>query len=223
MVWFGMAWGLLLPALLGLVLFASAGTRQWPMAWAYLVAYAVVLIAGSYLAIHRDPEFRSERTQAKAGTKAWDKWLSGPLFSLPWLGEYVVAGLDRRYGWSLVSLPVAIAALVLAVLGYSLAVWAMRTNRFYGRFVRIQTERGHTVVDRGPYRFVRHPGYAGVSLFTLASALALQSWWALLPGAMVVATLTVRTALEDRVLREELPGYAEYAQRTRFRLVPGVW
>ena len=119
--------------------------------------------------------------------------------------------------------PVTLTAVVLSGLGYAIAVWAMASNRFYGRYVRIQTERGHTVATGGPYRFVRHPGYAGLSLFMLASALALESWWALLPAAMVVTVLALRTALEDRTLLAELPGYPEYAQQTRFRPLPGEW
>jgi protein-S-isoprenylcysteine O-methyltransferase Ste14 len=89
--------------------------------------------------------------------------------------------------------------------------------------VRIQADRGHKVVTTGPYRLVRHPAYAGLIVFMLASALALESLWALIPAAMVVVVLIVRTALEDRTLLAELPGYAEYAQRTRFRLLPGIW
>ena len=119
--------------------------------------------------------------------------------------------------------PVTLTAVVLSGLGYAIAVWAMASNRFYGRYVRIQTERGHTVVKSGPYGYVRHPGYAGVSTFMLASALALESVWALIPALVLVAVLVVRTALEDRTLRAELPGYEEYASETRFRLLPGVW
>ena len=99
----------------------------------------------------------------------------------------------------------------------------MATNRFYGRYVRIQTDRGHTVVTTGPYRCVRHPAYAGLILFMLATALALESLWALIPAGLVAAVLVVRTVLEDRTLRSELLGYDDYAQRTRYRLVPGVW
>ena len=223
LVWFGMIWGVVWPAILGVILFAASGSWRWPLAWAYLLGYGLVLILGSIFAIHRDPEFTSERTQAKEGTKTWDKWLSGPLFSPLWLGLYIVAGLDRRYGWSPSWTPAAALAVVVSALGYALPVWAMAANRFYGRFVRIQTERGHTVVDTGPYRYVRHPGYAGMIVFMLATALALESLWALIPAALVAAVLVIRTALEDRTLLEELPGYREYAQRVHYRLVPGVW
>lgn len=222
-VLFGMLWGIVWPAFLGLVLYAASGRWRWPLAWAYLLLYSAILVVGSFVAIPRDPEFAGERTRAKEGTKTWDKWLSGPLFSPLWLALYVVAGLDKRYGWSPDITPVAIAAVVLAGLGYLLAVWAMASNRFYGRYARIQTDRGHTVVTGGPYHYVRHPGYAGLCAFMLASALALESLWALIPAAAVVVVLVIRTALEDRMLLAELPGYEAYAQQTRFRLLPGVW
>ncbi len=222
-VLFGMIWGIVWPTVLGLLLYAASGRWRWPLAWAYLVLYSAILIAGSFIAIHRDTGFTEERTRVKEGTKAWDRWLSGPLFSPLWLALYVVAGLDQRYRWSPALTPVAITAVVVSGLGYSIAVWAMRANPFYGRYVRIQTERGHTVVTTGPYRFVRHPAYAGLIVFMLASALALESLWALIPACMVALVLVIRTALEDRTLLADLPGYAEYAQRTRFRLLPGIW
>jgi len=215
MVLFGLAWSVFWPAALGLVLYVASGTWRWPMAWAYLGLYALILALGSLFAIHRDPEFTSERTQVKEGTKSWDRLLAGPLFSPLWLSLYVVAGLDHRHGWSPDLGPLSAAAVGAAGLGYLIAVWAMKVNRFYGRYVRIQTERGHTVVTDGPYRFVRHPAYAGLIVFMLASALALGSLWALIPAGLVSMVLLIRTALEDRTLQAELPGYREYAGRTR--------
>jgi protein-S-isoprenylcysteine O-methyltransferase Ste14 len=119
--------------------------------------------------------------------------------------------------------PVAIGAVLAAGLGYLLAVWAMASNKFYGRYVRIQHDRGHRTITAGPYRFVRHPGYAGLCLFMLASALALESLWALVPAILIVGVLVLRTALEDRTLQAELTGYPEYARQTRYRLFPGIW
>jgi protein-S-isoprenylcysteine O-methyltransferase Ste14 len=182
-----------------------------------------VLVAGSLVAIHLEADFTSERPQAKEGTKSWGRVLSGPLFSLPWLAIYVVSGLDKRFSWSPRWTAVAWVALILAGLGHSLAVWAMASNRFYGRHVRIQTDRGHTVVQSGPYRYVRHPGYTGPCVSMPASALALESLWALIPASLIAVVLAIRTALEDRTLQAELPGYAEHALKARFRLLPGVW
>jgi protein-S-isoprenylcysteine O-methyltransferase Ste14 len=99
----------------------------------------------------------------------------------------------------------------------------MGANAFFSAVVRIQTDRGHQVADRGPYRFIRHPGYLGAIAFSLGVPLLLESWWALIPGLMSVILFLVRTHLEDQTLQEELPGYSEYAQKVRFRLFPGFW
>ena len=120
-------------------------------------------------------------------------------------------------------MPVYVAAYVVLVVAYGLVLWAMWTNRFFSSVVRIQTDRGHHVVHDGPYRFVRHPGYVGAILLGLASAVALGSLWALIPAGLMAMAVIVRTALEDATLKRELPGYAEYASRVRYRLLPGVW
>jgi protein-S-isoprenylcysteine O-methyltransferase Ste14 len=104
-----------------------------------------------------------------------------------------------------------------------MSIWATAVNRFYGRFVRIQRERGHVVISDGPYRYVRHPGYLGQIVFSVASALALGSLWALIPGGLFAVLLVVRTALEDRTLQAELEGYEAYTRRVRHRLVPRIW
>ena len=148
-----------------------------------------------------------------------------PLVALvgPFAG-LLVAGLDKRFGWSPeIPLGIQIAALALVILGYLLSIWAMVVNRFFSAVVRIQTERGHTVITTGPYSYVRHPGYDGGIVCNLAGAIALSSLWALIPGALVVLLTVVRTALEDRTLQEELVGYKEYAKRVRYRLLPGIW
>lgn len=136
----------------------------------------------------------------------------------------IVCGLDVRFGWRPeIPLSIQIVAFVLMALGSLLGTWAMSVNRFFSGVVRIQTDRGHTVVTDGPYRFIRHPGYAGGVVANLTGPLALGSVWALIPSALVVLLTVVRTALEDKTLREELPGYQEYTQRVRYRLLPWVW
>ena len=136
----------------------------------------------------------------------------------------IVAGLDHRYGWS-PELPIWIILLgfILIMLGYAFAAWAMAENRFFSSVVRIQTERGHQVCDGGPYRIVRHPGYAGSILALPGIVLALSSAWTLIPAAAALIIAVIRTALEDQTLQEELPGYRDYAQRIRYRLLPGVY
>ena len=140
------------------------------------------------------------------------------------LGVLFVAGLDVRYRWSSGIGPVMqIAAMLIVIAGYALVVWATGVNAFFSQVVRIQSERGHTVVSSGPYRNVRHPAYVGMLLVVLGAPIMLGSWWALIPGAISAVLMIVRTALEDRTLQAELPGYHDFAQHTRYRLLPGVW
>lgn len=216
------AYSLLLP----LLLFGAAGTLRWPMAWVYTVISLVVSLLSRVLLLRVHPDLAVERgrfTQAQ-DVKPWDRILMlivglvGPLVMI------VVCGLDRRWGWSSLDAPwLQFAAVALMAAGYAFSVWALLANRFFSAVVRIQRDRGHTVVTGGPYRFVRHPGYAGGLVAYLVTPLLLGTLWGLLPALLTSALLIVRTALEDRMLRNELPGYADYARRVHFRLLPGVW
>ena len=147
-----------------------------------------------------------------------------PLHS-SWDGAlHILAGLDQRYGWTGAFHPAAqIFALIVCASGYALVVWATASNAFFSQIVRIQSDRGQTVATHGPYRFVRHPGYVGMILFELAISTLLASWWAVMAGGFCAFLLILRTALEDRTLRSELAGYADYARQVRYRLLPGIW
>ncbi|MBW4934972.1 methyltransferase family protein [Marinobacter sp. F4206] len=156
--------------------------------------------------------------------KAWDKVLA-PLMALSVSFPLViVSGLDHRYGWS-PEFPLGLIVLgfLLTTLGYAFATWALIENRFFSSVVRIQLDRGHVVCDSGPYRIVRHPGYAGNIVALVGIVLALSSMWTLIPAAVALIIAVVRTVLEDQTLQEELPGYRDYARRVRYRLMPGVY
>jgi protein-S-isoprenylcysteine O-methyltransferase Ste14 len=214
---------LIFVAILAAIVFISAGRWDWLTGWLYMGMYALVTSVGVFV-VPLDPELVEERTQIKEGVKEWDKRLVsvGSLF-YP-LAILIVAGLDARWGWS-PALPAWLpwVALGVAAAGNLLSIWATAANKFYGRFVRIQKERGHRVISEGPYRYLRHPGYLGQIIFGLASALALASLWTLIPGGLFAGLLVVRTALEDRVLQEELEGYRDYTGRVRYRLLPPIW
>jgi protein-S-isoprenylcysteine O-methyltransferase Ste14 len=196
---------------------------DWAMGWAVLGVYLTGLCLFNLLVILHDPELAQERVRPPEGTKKWDRTLTN-LANLPILLILPVAGLDRRYGWSPpLGLPIQVAALVGLVLALVLVAWAMMTNRFFSSLVRIQADRGHTVVSNGPYRLVRHPGYLGMMAMVLSAAPALGSLWGLICGVLAGCLYIVRTALEDRTLQEELPGYADYARKVRYRLMPWVW
>lgn len=214
------AMGVLLVAVL---LFASAGRLDWGMGWALVGVYALWVAANALILIPRTPELLAERAARRPAVKSWDTLLLSAI-GLATLAKYILAGLDVRFGWT-APLPPAlqVAALAVAALGYALGTWAMAANAFFSLQYRIQAERGHAVATRGPYRYVRHPGYLGTIAFELATPIALGSLWALIPGALAALLGLARTALEDRALHRELPGYTEYARQTRYRLLPGIW
>jgi len=136
----------------------------------------------------------------------------------------VTCGLDRRFAWSpALPLAVELAALGVFLAGYGFALWAMRINPFFATVVRIQSDRGHQVIDRGPYRWVRHPGYAGALVAHLAIPIAVGTPWGLVPAAVGALLLAARVVAEERTLRRGLDGYAAYVARVRWRLLPGLW
>jgi protein-S-isoprenylcysteine O-methyltransferase Ste14 len=212
--------------LMPLVLLISGGDLGWWQGWFYSVLIVAAGIAPRIWAEKRHPGLMAERGNfAKASdVKPWDKVLA-PLMALsvsfPLL---IVAGLDHRFGWSPVFPTwLNILGLILIMLGYTFAGWALAENRFFSSVVRIQTDRGHTVCDSGPYRIVRHPGYAGNILALPGIVLAFSSVWTIIPVIAALIIAVIRTALEDKTLQEELPGYRDYVSRVRYRLIPGVF
>ncbi len=208
---------------IGIVLFAAAGDLAWWPGWAYmagLVVSSVLSLAGP---LRTDEGLIEERMSRKPGVKQWDRYFVG-LVGVFTIAELIVPGLDHRWAWTS-SEPVwrNLLGLALVILGTIGFMWAARVNRFFSSFIRIQKDRGHHVVSDGPYRFVRHPGYAFWSLRTLGLPLLFGSNWAFIVAGPFIASFIVRTVLEDRVLRKELPGYNEYAGRVRWRLVKGIW
>jgi len=169
-----------------------------------------------------NPQVLRHRMGLKKGTEPWD-WVWLLVFVLAFFGIPVVADLDVGSNGALLPDWVWPVGLVLFVLGGGLFIRAMGENPFFEKTVRIQHERGHHVIETGPYRFVRHPGYVGMIAWVLSFPLLFKSPWALLPAGLTAISFVVRTALEDRTLHNKLPGYADYATRVRSRLVPGVW
>jgi len=209
-----------------LLLFLCAGDPGWWQAWVFSALIIAAGVVSRVWAERQHPGLLAERTRSESApdVKPWDRVLA-PLFAISISFPLViVAGLDHRFDWSS-NLPLwlNILGFILIAGGYALASWAMAENRFFSGTVRIQTERGHAVCDTGPYGIVRHPGYAGNILALPGVALALSSLWTLIPAAFALIVGVVRTALEDRTLQAELPGYREYARRVRWRLLPWVY
>jgi protein-S-isoprenylcysteine O-methyltransferase Ste14 len=209
-----------------LVLFVCAGDIGWWQAWVYSLLFVAAGLGGRFLAERQHPGLMAERQNIDniQTVKEWDKVLA-PLMALSLsLPLVIVAGLDHRFGWSpAFPLWLNLLGFFLIAFGYAFAVWAIVENRFFSSVVRIQTDRGHVVCDSGPYRIVRHPGYAGNLLPLLGIVLALSSLWTLIPAAVALVIAVIRTAMEDRTLQEELPGYKEFARRVRYRLFPGIY
>lgn len=206
--------------LLGAGIMALAGDWRSPYLWS-IVAVIAVLGLWAVLTI-LEPDLANERfrppTQGSDATAlAWIRLSAATLF--------VFAPLDSgRLHWSAA---VPATARIVGICGFALGAWftlhAMASNRFFSSVIRVQRERGHHVIDGGPYATIRHPGYLGMATFAPMVALAFGSWWALLPAGVYTTMILRRAGVEDRFLRSHLPGYVEYATRVRFRILPGIW
>jgi protein-S-isoprenylcysteine O-methyltransferase Ste14 len=194
----------------------------WGNAWIFILVFVVLTIVSVFYLWYANPEIFVARSKIQAGTKWWDRLILYPL-TASLVAIFPVAGFDHRFHWSSVPAWLAILGYVLFTLGYIASDWVYSVNKFAELGVRIQTDRGQTVIDTGPYGFVRHPLYLAGLFLIGGIPLALGSFWALIPFAVGAILLIVRTALEDRMLQEELEGYKEYASRIRYRLIPGVW
>jgi protein-S-isoprenylcysteine O-methyltransferase Ste14 len=215
-----------LVALMVLALFVVSDDWGWTEAWLYLGLSILLSLTPRWIAARRHPGFLAERAKfiRAEGIKPWDRLLVFAIaLPLP-LATWITAALDRRFFWT--SIPMAgweLAGLIGLLMAALLVSWAMVENAFYSSVVRVQQDRGQQVVQSGPYRFIRHPGYLAGAAASLSTALLLGSLWALLPAALCAALFILRTGLEDRTLQQELPGYGEYFRRVRFRLIPGIW
>lgn len=204
-------------------LFVSAWKWAWWNAWVYLVLYLVYLAFNVVVLLGKHKDLVEERSQVGEGSKSWDK-IIGMITGVGGFVILILSGLDERFGWQgVVPFWLQVAAFVLLGLSYPLFTWAMVSNKFFSTIVRIQKDRGHTVQTGGPYRFIRHPGYASLLVSYVSIPIALGSWWACIPMGVLVVNLLIRTALEDRTLKKELEGYIDYAGQVRYRLIPGIW
>lgn len=209
--------------LIAAILFLASGHLDWIWAWVYLGICLLSLLINASIMLRTSPETVAERARIQ-DTKDWDKVIGGLWGVVIYLVLPLVAGLDLRFRWTHTMTPSwHIAGAVVLATGLGFTSWAMIANAFFSTAVRIQTDRGHQVCSTGPYRLVRHPGYVGFILQSIAAPFLLGSVWALIPGIIAAVLMIVRTALEDRTLQSELPGYSDYVQKVRYRLIPGIW
>ena len=215
--------GILFPIILLAVTLLLAGRVDYIQGWIYNILNMVILIV-TMIVLSNKRDLVEERLKPGEGMKFWDKLyfaLSTPMYFI----AIIIACLDSgRFGWTNdLPLAVYIIALTIYIAAQALFLWAKYVNKFLSSVVRIQTERGHEVCDKGPYRIIRHPSYIAGIVFGLCTPLILGSLWALIPQVIAAMMLVVRTGLEDKTLKNELHGYNEYAKRTKYRLVPFVW
>ena len=203
------------------LIFILAGRIDYWQGWLY-IGLNIIFIALNYLLI--SPELIQERLKPEKGTKRWDKVyyaLNIPLY----FAILIISALDAgRFRWEPhISIYIVIFAASLYIIGQIIMLWAKRENKFFSSVVRIQKDRGQIVCKEGPYKFIRHPGYLGGIIYTIATPFVLASFWGLIPVLISVITLFIRTYLEDKTLQAELEGYKDYTKEVKYRILPGIW
>jgi protein-S-isoprenylcysteine O-methyltransferase Ste14 len=199
------------------------GNFQWTAGWVFLIIVAGGQILNALILLPKHGDLLAERSKIGEGTSKRDIFLAFMMAYNSWIiGAF--CALDARYSWShQIPFWMWLLAILLMVLGSGFTQWAMVSNRFFSGVVRIQSDRGHQVISNGPYRIVRHPGYLGVVIFILMTPLVLKSLWGLLFAFIFIALVFIRTGWEDETLREDLPGYTEYAKKVRYKIIPKIW
>lgn len=206
------------------ILFISAGTLAWMHAWVYVGLVSIYWVISTIVLVKENPEVLNERGNVvKKGTKGFDKvWIA--IYPVLSFGSLVIMGFDAvRYHWSVMPLWLTILGIFIFVPGSILGLRAMAVNKFFEWTVRIQEDRNQYICKSGPYKIMRHPGYAGLIMSLLSYPLILGSWWGFVPNVILIFIIVIRTTLEDHTLQSELPGYGEYARQVKYRLIPFVW
>lgn len=204
----------------GLIMFVSAWSLKWTWAWIYISTGVIILLINAMVL---PVEVIRERGKKKENVKKWDRMLT-TVNIFPVLGIFLISGLDYRFHWTNdISIGIHIMGLALVFLGSMLFTWSMVSNKFFSTMVRIQDERDHEVATTGPYKYVRHPGYVGFIIMTLATPVSLGSLYALTMAILVCVVFVIRTELEDKTLTAELKGYEEYSKQVKYKLIPFLW
>lgn len=207
---------------IALALFLPAGTIFWFQGWIYIIIMILFSTSLMTYLTKKDPDLLKARAKTKA-TESWDKklgWIGTPFYIL----MYILPGFDAvRFRWSNLSLYINLIGFIGMILSVILFSLVLRENRYLSRVVEIQEERGHRVITTGPYRIIRHPMYLAVIFLYISHCIALGSLFSLIPCAFIIIMIILRTVREDKMLHEQLEGYKEYAQKTRYKIIPGIW
>lgn len=205
--------------IIGAMLFWPAGTFNYWQAWAWTAALFLPMIVSLVYLVKRDPALLERRSRLNE-TRTLQKWIIG-LSSIYFIIIFILPGFDKRYGWSNVPVWLVLLADLGVLAGYGLYIWVLRTNSYASRVIEV--EQGQKVISTGPYALVRHPMYLGMILLMISTPLALGSYWAFVPSLALIPILAARAKNEEELLVNELAGYREYMQKTRYRLFPGIW
>jgi protein-S-isoprenylcysteine O-methyltransferase Ste14 len=205
-----------------LFVFLADWTSGWTKGRLFILVFFGTLTVSFLILRGANPQVLVARGRFQQGTKRWDRIVLC-FFTLGMIAIFPIAMIDHQFQWSYLPWPVCSVGYLLLFVGTAIVTWAEAKNKFFEMTVRIQTERGHKVVNNGPYAIVRHPGYVGFLLGLIGSALALGSLWALIPAGLASLVLVLRTRWEDQTLQAELEGYKEYTQTVRYKLIPGLW
>ena len=203
--------------------FIAAGSLNIGRAWLYFGIAAVTYFVSSLILIKNNPGLINERAKKRENTKSWDKALLSLYLLIGFLGTHIVAGLDSRFEWSNMDMIYIIPGAVLYIVAAYIQIISMLANKYFEATVRIQSDREQQLVKDGPYKIVRHPGYASVFMSFTAIPFMIGSFYALICTAAVFIIMFTRTALEDITLQKELPGYSQYSEEVKFKLIPGIW
>lgn len=207
------------PVFLFLLTLLPAGTLNYWQVYVYCFFLLVPMVFVLFYFMKRDPQFLERRTRAKEREEAQKRLQV--IFSLIFISGFIISGLDKRFGWSDVSIYISLSADFLMLMGYLLMFFVFKQNSYASRIVEVESDQ--KVISTGLYGIVRHPMYISVLIMFIPVPIALGSWWGLIPMAVIPFALVLRILNEEDVLKRELPGYREYCQKTRYRLVPFVW
>ena len=204
------------------ILVLTSGTWTWINIWIYFALATLTSMLVYIFVVRVNPSLYNERGNLRENTKKWDLiWIR--VYSLISYSSIIITGLDKRNNWSSLGNEWIIPGGILIILSGVLATWAMAENNYFSSVVRIQDDRGQTVVTSGPYQYIRHPGYLGAILYYIGTPMMLDSWISFFPVIIIIVGFILRIRFEERTLKEELYGYERYSQKVEYRLIPGIW
>jgi protein-S-isoprenylcysteine O-methyltransferase Ste14 len=205
------------------VWFGLAGRLTWWQGWAVLLSFSLLLVLVYFRLARDNPDLLRERNQPAEVAESWDRRIMR-IYSILLVILWIISALDAgRFQWSRVAAGIQLLGWLMLI-GSGAIIWrVLQINAYLSSWARLQPDRGQVVIQEGPYRLIRHPMYLGIIIAFIGMPLALASWWAQVPAVLIGLLYIYRTYREDRMLMQGLPGYPEYANRVKFRLIPGIW